>query len=188
MDKKDKHIVDDIFRKKMSGYLPSDPGGVNEWSTIHVQLDKTRFYRFSFKTFNIYYAVTIGICVMVSGYLLTKKITSSNSTPEQGVTIPTDTLHLDHNDHTSAPSLERNVRRKKNIPYPTTSVNEETSDELLAIEYPNPFTAIDSSALATPTLPLEVPKKEEVEVLYLYIRDTIFQYDTVSVKKRKRKP
>jgi len=185
MAKEDKHIIDDIFRKKMSGYVPSEPSGADEWNAIRTQLDKARFYRFSFKTFNVYYAVTISICAVVTAYLLIQKFTIQDSIHKQKTTIPTDTLHPDHT--SLQPSTFKRARKRAIHDGREANYGERKSvDELLPVENDQLMT-IDSSAYPTPSLPVEAPK-EEVEVLYLYKRDTIFQYDTVNVKKKKRKP
>lgn len=203
----DKNIIDDIFGDKMREYIPSEPAGDDSWNAIHVQVRRNLFYTFRLSYFNIYYLTGILLCAGLFLFWVNTKYSNNNNIiqPEQknkaSVNKNTDapienntstnpvinTKDKDDNNLTkeNKKSTEANSTLKEN----NTSSN--IKNEKAPVEEIK-IVSIIKDSISTPLI-IQTPKevktqpKKPVEKVILYKRDTVFTYDTVSVKKKKRK-
>ncbi|MDB5256328.1 MAG: hypothetical protein JWM14_1023 [Chitinophagaceae bacterium] len=198
MAEEEKNSIDDIFSKKLSDYTPSEPLEKASWEAIHSKLDKNMFYRFKLTHFNVYYCAFILFSTSYTLFSISNDLISSSVSPASGIQI-SDTLRQQSDEvnplitspSSSSPASKEGVQQRKQT---RNNAAEESSSatNALAVD-PNEASSKDT-VLVLPVSPVEPVQKEKItdvkqpkNIRYVYKRDTIFQYDTVDVKKKKKK-
>jgi hypothetical protein len=203
----DKQIIDDIFRQKMSDYEPSEELAEDNWNAIYKKKNQRMFYIFRVNHLNIYYVVgmAIGLSFLIS-FLFSTSETATVTSDEHGTTLLFDSLHTTTNKSESHNSIEKEVvsrEKTKTVNNKSSKVEEIKEGVSLMkaeLENSNSNKNLESIEQSTLTLPQDsnvgnthVIAKPEInattpvppKVVYMYKRDTVFTYDTVSVKKKK---
>lgn len=193
------HNEDDILKAIFQKEFKNRHEIVEEenWDMIAANLEKKRFYKFSFSRFNIFYSALIIFSVVISLITITKWVSDdsssslelkpdsaqlSNQTDETKTktTIPETSISASLHKNTITTPLSRGTKDSQQVPKNISSLPDSGS---LITNTPAKST-IDT---ALSVLPKEKPKPVIRKIVYKIKQDTLIVVDTVRSSKKKKK-
>ncbi len=193
----EKNILDNVFRNKLQkevDFVMND-----SWEEMDVLLQKKKFFVFTFKNFNIYYAslIATGFVLGLAGFV-NMLIVNSNTTTLYNHTIVHDTTLIKNEKATISPktSINTNSNLSKDKKNKSSHENSHTvllsQDESLLLKRDSiqtenrtisPQKDIIKEIIENNNKPVIVKRKKTV---YVTEYDTIMKYDTLKTKKRRK--
>lgn len=180
--KKDKNIIEDIIKDKLTGYSPSvDPG---QWELLSKSLPKKNFLHWNLKGFNIYYAIVVAVITVsiVTAWFISQDNDNINVSP---VTPEIKTM----------PVIEDTVpvQRKINTPSRNRTSNTENINDAGNQQNLMDTVAILPVVIPVDPVPVIIPPKDSIGPPQPMVqpksgvkRDTVYKVDTLRVKRRAR--
>lgn len=151
------------YFKSRLGHLEARPDAA-EWDQLNSKLSKYNFFRFSFSTFNIYYALlalsgSIGLLWAITHTgnpaAAPKTINTELCTP--AIVVPVDSIKNKQVPENTLPLPAKQTKKKKNCP----EMHESTIVEIT----PTADTAITASAFVAPSDSTLIPRERPVKVV-----------------------
>ena len=201
----ERNKIDELFEGAFGESSPIS-GESTDWDSMEMKLETSRFYRFKISRFNIYYASLIALSFSFSllvavDYFFNKKPISASSVSTIEEQKDKSINNIDNNKSAEQQLLkDKNNSLEKKQPFSKTkenilevasssdkknSGNNITFDTLSNI----PLNEIHTEPVNTtqPEVPLPKNQEKKKRIVYVSKRDTIYNYDTLRVEKRKKK-
>jgi cytoskeletal protein RodZ len=129
----DKENIGDIYQKAFQDAGWDDPEDEQDWNAIAFQLDKKRFFRFSWTRFNIYYSALIVLSFLFMIFLFVRNIVIEKENSDSRRNTPaviSDSLGSERNSiqtpdatqNNDAKKTSENVNVQKTNSYPGTQI------------------------------------------------------------------
>jgi hypothetical protein len=183
-----KRNIDEIFKDLEDPSLEAD---FHQLDDMEVRLEKLRYFRFGWRHFNIYYTSLILFCFFASAWTLTDKIYSKFFAESQTVIVHKDSVvTIVYSDHRKTPVQPSEISFSKKLKRASLIINDSVSLAVAAVP------ALDSMADHTENIDQVIKDKrpdstlvpkivKPRKIVYVKTRDTIIQYDTTRVIRKK---
>ncbi|MDB5271644.1 MAG: hypothetical protein JWO58_11 [Chitinophagaceae bacterium] len=172
--------IDDLFKGLQDESTEAD---IMQFNDMEIRLEKMRFYKFGWKHFNIYHTGMICLCFVFSFWTFIAHLNESDAPADLPARPSTPYLVPTVEKSKAAQENTSRVKRKRN----QIEIPQEKSTPLLL------DSSISKTVVLNPLIP--EPQKTDSTIIpkiakprkkvYVSRRDTIIQYDTTRVVKKK---
>jgi hypothetical protein len=191
MDSKPKNIGE-LFKNSLENFEVN--GDSSDWIAMDMKLEKMKFFKFHFSSFNIYYASLIALTFLFSTAIAVHSFTKTrdqNSENPENILQPTSqsTISTKEKEEIFIDSVKQ-AYRKKNLPPSspsTTPVDQYSTIQNSPASSTADSIRPDSSKTITVTEKPFKKKEPQKKVIYITKQDTLVVVDSVKTNKHKKR-